>query len=200
MFAPWCSRLLIAGALLFAPSGCLLAMPHVRADVGGGVYTRGGAPQSEGSFRAAMFPTQLFRDAADRVIDVGAGYGYDNGGSAGSPGALALHTAYMELDLRRPFPTITRDAVVSVGIAPRYVWDTVRDTSGGGASLRLSLDLVRGFAEGWFTGDAAAGAAYGEASLGFYTEGVYVAAGPARLMTVTGGMSFRLPAWGVVGY
>jgi hypothetical protein len=190
-------------AVLAAPSlalsGCLAAAPPLRTEMGvGGAFFPHGTGQSVdeiGSFRAALFPAQLLPSLQGRTLDVGAGYGYDAGTG------FETHTLFGEVDVLRSVggrgvPTL------GLGLAPRIVWDGMRDAVGYGMGARLSIDVLRTFVYEYTTkvsdGAVLAAGAYGQMTLGFYAEGTFTSLGPYAFGTLTGGLTLRLPTMGVV--
>jgi hypothetical protein len=190
-------------ALVFAiaTTGCMAGLPPARLDGGGGVVGPAHGPDDAraagpvGSVRAALFPAQLWESALGRTFDFGAGYGYDGSST------LELHTGFAELDVMRPLVGSRASPIFGVGVAPRLVYDALRDNFGGGIGLRMSIDLSRRsfFNEYYYdqnvSGVVGAGA-YGQASFGFYLEASLVSVGPYAFATGTAGMTFRLPAMG----
>jgi hypothetical protein len=185
----------------FALSGCLAAAPPLRTELGiGGVFFPHGTGQTAdgiASFRAGLFPAQLFPSLQGRAIDVGAGYGYDAGVG------FETHTLFAEVDALRSLGVGQSRPVVGFGVAPRVVWDGMRDEVGYGLGARLSLDLLRTFASEYETyssdGLSYAAGVYGQSSLGVYAEGTFTSLGPYTFGTLTGGLTFRLPAIGFGG-
>ena len=181
----------------FALSGCLAGMPPVRTEMGGGaVFFPHGTGQTAdeiGSFRAALFPAQLMPSVQGRVIDVGAGYGYDAGSG------FETHTLFAEVDTMRALGG-RKAPMLTFGLAPRIAWDGMRDAVGYGMGARISLDLFRTFVDeyttNWNDGVMLGAAAYGQASLGFYAEGTFTSLGPYAFGTLTGGLTLRLPVMG----
>ena len=194
------ARALALIVLAISLAGCFAGVPNVRGDAGLGTVTMPHGTNNRtdgmGSLRAGWFPAQLFDSASGRSFDVGGGYGYDAGEG------FELHTAYAEVDMNRKLGSARKSPVMSFGVAPRLVWDGIHDKSGGGAALRVSIDLTSDFIHEYSThsgeGAYSAFGAHGQMSFGFYAEGSFVSMGPWAFATATAGVTCRLPAMGFV--
>lgn len=206
-------RLLACVLVAAASSGCVLAVPPSRLELGGGRSGgpgRGpdGASATVGSVRASVAPLQIDSRWRERSFDFGLGYMYDRDmfDDEGGPPAVSLHGAFLEAGglvvLER-----SGNMVVSVGARTqgRVLVDPASDRVGPGMALQLSTEIV-GFADGGWAASGGrgftAGYSHGEGSMGLYVEGAYGSLDRQDLYSMTGGLVWRLPATiaVVIGY
>ncbi len=189
-----------------ATSGCVVAVPPSRLELGGGrsggpARAPDGSSSTVGSVRASVAPLQIDSRWRERSFDFGLGYMYDRDMSddrGGGPPAVSLHGAFLEAGglvvLER-----SGNMVVSLGARGqgRVLVDPATDRVGPGMALQLSTEIV-GFADGAWAASGgrgfAAGYSHGEGSMGLYVEGAYGSLDRQGLYSMTGGLVWRLPA------
>ena len=190
-------------AAMAATSGCMVAIPPTRLELGAGA-SAGAARGAEvptsnvGTVRASLAPLQLVTSLRERTFDFGVGYMLDRDlRGQTEPAGVSLQGAFLEAG---GLAVLDRSGERVVSLGARGQGRVLVDQAGRvgpGMALQLSTEIV-GFADGTFSGSGSrgfiAGAAYGEGSIGLYAEGAYGSIDGRGLYTMTGGLVWRLPA------
>ncbi len=186
-----------AAALALALGGCVgvpYATPPAQLAVGTGIealetdgHTRTAPPLT---FRAAVHPLGFKPEMVGRPGDFGIGYMLDYSGGP------AIQGAYLEGSgalLREPMGSgLGR---LSLRAQVRVLF---RDLAAGqGAALQLTGEWAK-FVEGPYESTDSEGGgfgyAFGESAIGFFVEGAFMRFATGSGWSVTGGLTFRLPA------
>jgi hypothetical protein len=180
-------------ALAAGSVGCL-APPGMQ--VATGLAARTGAPphtpvDSPGELRVGLYPAQLFRSLTNRNADFGAGYLLDYG-KVGPKRLLEggyAEGSYVFLQGKDKGYGFGRLSMRGQG---RMLVDGDGEIGGGGALL-LTGEWA-GFLSFAGVASNAAGAMWGEGSIGFYLEGAYADVATTPIWTAGLGLIVRTPA------
>jgi hypothetical protein len=189
-----------AAFLLLQTTGCplLLGVPPARVDFGSGARVISGSSEpvsvdAPAAFRVGAHPLGLIPRNAGRPFDLGVGYVLDAGQSETLQGGYLSEGLFA---LRAPG---VRGIRVGVELQERLLTATAGSVSGTGAGFATRLDFeYADFAQGSYEEKKLLAGAYGEGAVGLFVEGDATFIGGTRFAAALSGLTFTLPAAGLV--